>query len=92
MANSGTTHIEVFEQSEGLHGGPEIWVRVLSNTIVDWPSVECQLTDEQKNSLFLVNRRPLDYYPHMVTAEEKSEHGFSFEDWWTFTAPPRSAL
>ena len=84
--NSGLS-IEVSVQPEGLHGGPEVWIKVLSNSMVDWPSVEAKLTEGQKEILKPTTRQPLDYYPHLVTAEEKAEHGFSYEDWWVFTAP-----
>lgn len=85
--NSGTAQIEVTAQPEGLHGGPEVWVRVLSNSVVDWPEVERSLTEAQKEVLKPTARRPIDYYPHLVTAEETAEHGMSYEDWWIFTAP-----
>ena len=85
--SSGTTHIESFGQAEGLHGTPEVWVRVLSNSVVDWPDVERALNDAQREILKPSPRQPLNYYPHLVTPEEKAEHGFSLEDWWIFTAP-----
>ncbi|HKN44253.1 MAG TPA: hypothetical protein VJW23_10035 [Propionibacteriaceae bacterium] len=84
--NSGPS-IEVSVQPEGLHDGPEVWVKVLSHSMIDWPSVLERLTDAQKEVLQPGARRPIDYYPHLVTAEEKAEHGFSYEDWWVFTAP-----
>jgi hypothetical protein len=83
--------IEVFVQSEGLHDGPEVWVKVLSNTVVDWPDVQAGLTAEQEELLKpSPARRPIDFHPHLVTAEEKADHGYSYEDWWIFTAPPET--
>ena len=87
MRNPVKTHVEVFGQPEGLHGGPEVWVRVLSSTVVDWPEVEKSLTREQREILKPSRRNPINYYPHLVTSEEKAEHGYSLEDWWVFTAP-----
>jgi hypothetical protein len=79
--------IEVFDQSEGLHGGPEVWVKVLSNTAVDWQDVERALTEAQREVLKPSPRQPKNYHPHLVTVEEKAEHGYSLEDWWIFSAP-----
>ena len=80
--------IEVFDQSEGLHGGPEVWVKVLSNTVIDWPDVERALTPEQSEILKPgLQCGPVGYHPHLVTVEEKAEHGYMLEDWWIFNAP-----
>jgi len=83
--------IEVFNQSEGLHGEPEVWVKVLSNTVVDWPDVERALTSEQFEVVQPRYRKPIGYHPHLVTAEEKVEHGYSLEDWFIFPGLPKEA-
>jgi hypothetical protein len=76
--------IEVFDQNEGLHGDHEVWVKVLSNTVADWPEVKKRLTDAQEAVMKGTSSLPFKYYVHMVTPEEKAEHGYSFEDWWIF--------
>lgn len=84
--------VEVFDQPEGLNGGPEVWVKVLSNSVVDWPDVERRLSPEQAEILKPSIRRPIGYHPHLVTADEKAEHGMAYEDWFIFTAPVRAVV
>jgi hypothetical protein len=70
-----------------LNGGQEVWVRVLSNEMQDWPSVEKKLSEAQGAMLTdLGPQKSLAYYPHVPTAEERGEHGYSFEDHWVWTA------
>lgn len=77
--------IEVSEQQSGLNGGQEVWVQVLSNEVKDWPTIETMLSDEQKAILKgLGNRKLARYIPHHPTAEEREEHGQSFEDWFVW--------
>lgn len=73
--------IEVSRKSTGLKGGPEVWVRVLSNEVVDWPAVAAKLDQGTRD---LVAGATLTYYPHLVTAEERDEHDYRFEDWFTW--------
>lgn len=82
--------IEAEAKTSGLNGGAEVWFRVLSNEVHDWPSIEKKLSGPQRvmlNSLGL--KRTLSYFPHRPTAEERSEHSFSFEDWFVWQAPTK---
>ena len=80
-------HIEVIDQPEGLRGEHEIWVKVLANSAVDWPQVQNSLSEAQRQMMWGGPARPNYYYPHLVTPEEKEEHGYSTEDWWVFLMP-----
>lgn len=79
--------IEVFEQQDGLYGGREVWVRVLSNEAHDWRSVEEKLSDEQRVVLNDLGTRTMRYYPFTPTAEDKADHGYVFEDMWVWGKP-----
>lgn len=84
--------IEVFEQAEGLRGGREIWVRVLSNSVVDWPQVKSNLDAEQAELMSKASvLAPSGYFPHHPSLEERADHGYRFEDWWTFAPLHRDA-
>lgn len=78
-------------QEAGLNGGREVWVRVLSNEVLDFPRVEKEMSAQDRSTLNSINpRKLLNYFPHLVTPEEKVDHGFSFEDWWCWgSAAPR---
>lgn len=76
--------IEVFEQEEGLTGEREVWVRALSNSVVDLADIKRNATEEQKLLLAGAEDKPSRYYPHLMTTEEKAETGYSLEDWWIF--------
>jgi hypothetical protein len=67
-----------------LSGGPELWVRVLTNEMVDLPRVKAAIADDQAEIWAGYADKPSDYYPHWVTPEEKTEHGFKYEDWFIF--------
>jgi hypothetical protein len=90
--------VEVFEQTAGLHGGKEVWVKALSNEVVDWPTVRAKLDDRHTD---VIDRcvdhndqrgMPKGYHPHLVTEEERMEHGYRYEDWWVFVIPKYVAL
>lgn len=80
--------IEVFEVCDGeassISGEREVWVKVLSNEVHDWPEVKAALTDEQAEAMCGAKVRPHTYYPHLVSADEKAEHGYAMEDWFVF--------
>lgn len=74
--------IEVSEHEDGLNGGPEVWVRVLSTEVLDWPRVEAKLGEAEAQSI--KGKRLVSFLPHHVSEEERVEHSYSFEDWWIF--------
>jgi len=76
----GTVRIEVTKQPEGLCGGPEVWVRVLSTEVLDWPRIESKLGEEDIQAI--KGKSLLRYLPHHVTEEERVDHAYSFEDWF----------
>ena len=78
--------IELFEQAEGLHGGKEVWVKVLSNEVMDLLDVKSKLTKEQHEAIAHPARLS-GYHPHLVTDEERTDHGYRFEDWFIWSVP-----
>lgn len=65
----------------------EVWVRVRSHGVVDWPRVEAALDDTQRRTLNGINPRELkQYYPHHVSPDERAEHGYKYEEFWVFTS------
>lgn len=77
-------HIEVTERSAGLHGGPEVWVKVLSAEVLDWPRVAAKLGEDDTQALR--GKSLLRYIPHHVTEEERMEHGYLVEEWFVWGA------
>lgn len=69
-----------------LSGKPEVWVRVFSNEMHDWPRVEAKLTEAQSAILGDLGARTLTYLPHSPTADEREEHDYMFEDWYVWAA------
>jgi hypothetical protein len=66
-------NIEVSVTPTGLGGGPEVWVEVAADQVVDWPDVWEQLNDTQRALLnghrytgTMTGRRPIPsrYYPN----------------------------
>lgn len=78
--------IEAVAQASGLNGGPEVWVHVYSDEVLDWPRVEAKLNAGQAAMLESLGRRTLRYFPHTTTADEREEHGYTFEDFWVWSA------
>jgi hypothetical protein len=81
--------IEAVAKSGGLSlsGKPEVWVQVFANEMHDWPSVEAKLSEAQRAELdALGDKRTMRYFPHSPSAEEREEHGYSFEDHWVWAA------
>ena len=81
-----TVKIETVSKAQGLNGGPEVWVRVFANEMLDWSRVEAMLSDDDKVALSALGPKKLSYYPHNTTAEERAEHGYSFDEWWVWSA------
>ncbi len=75
-----SVRIEVTETVDGLHGGPEVWVKVLSAEVLDWPRVADKLDEEDHQALR--GKSLLRYIPHYVTEEERMEHGCLVEEWF----------
>ena len=84
MQGDCEVRVEVSEQPEGLRG-EEVWVRVLSNTVVDWPEVKQQLTAEQRELLAGASVKPVGYYPDSRTQAERSADGHKYEDYFIFS-------
>ena len=83
--------IETVSKAQGLNGGPEVWVCVFANEMLDWSRIEAMLSDDDKVALSALGPKKLSYYPHIPTAEERAEHGYSFEDFWVWTATKKKA-
>lgn len=81
--------IETVSKTQGLNGGPEVWVHVFSNETLDWPRIEALLSDNQKVALAALGPKTLSYFPHNPTAEEKAEHGFLFDEFWVWASTNR---
>jgi hypothetical protein len=84
--------IEVIDQPEGLRGEHEVWVKVLANSAVDWPQVQNSLSEDQREVLAGGPKSPSYYCPHLVTPEEREEHGYLTEDWFVFLMPTPKPL
>lgn len=79
--------IEATSKTTGLSGGREVWVRVFSNEVLDWPSVKAKLDEGQMAMLENLGLRPtLAYFPHNPTDDEREDHGYEFSDWWVWAA------
>ncbi|MGZ6788356.1 MAG: hypothetical protein ACXVGQ_00225 [Mycobacteriaceae bacterium] len=76
--------IEVITQDEGLSGEREVWVRVLSNTVPDLADIKKAMDADQLAVMASVEAKPSRYYPHLVTPEEREDHGHSLEEWFIF--------
>ncbi len=79
--------ISLYEKTEdegSMSGGPELWVRVLTNEQVDLPRVKAGLKADQIDTWSRYAGKPSDFYPHFVTAEERAIHGYRYEDWFIF--------
>lgn len=77
-------NLEVNTTSEGLFGGPEVWIKVQSNEVIDWPTVEEHLAEDAQEAIKALGPRRLHYYPHRLTKDERAESGFMFEDYWVW--------
>lgn len=86
MKGASIVQIEATNKYKGLNGGREVWIRVYSDEVLDWPSVEAKLTQGQMDMLNHLGRRTLSYFPHSPTREEREEHGYAFEDHWVWAS------
>lgn len=69
--------IEVTTTDEGVHGGEEAWVTVTTDEVADWPTVQRQLTPEQKVAMREMESVPCKYFPG-----DSPDHKYS--DIWVF--------
>lgn len=74
--------IEVIQQDKGINGEREVWLRVLSSELLDWPRVKAALAPDHLSEIG-VNAVPAGYYPGRPDTAEQAE-GFLYEDFWTF--------
>lgn len=71
----------VADDAQSLVGGrPELWVRVLSNHVVDLPRVVAAFNTEQRQLFAQYGPRPVSYYP-----DSGEDTDYPFGDWWIFT-------
>lgn len=71
-----------------MTGELEMWVRVLSDEVVDWADVRAALTPDQLELLGDFRQQaPKNYYPDNGT--DRAERGsYVFEDYWVLSAVP----
>lgn len=74
--------IEVSRQPVGVYGGGEVWVRVLSKDVTDWPTVAAKL---DAATLAELQGKSMAYYPGYPKKDESDEHGWLVEDFWVWS-------
>lgn len=74
--------IEVSRQPVGVYGNPEVWVRVLSTEVVDWPTVASKLDPA---TLVDLQGKSMAYYPGHPDKDEQDTHGWLVEDIWVWS-------
>lgn len=74
--------ITVFEQTEGLHGTPEVWVKVQTDKLLDWPRYKSALTPTQAKLLEPCSLLPDSYHPARAEADETPL--YRYEEWFIF--------
>lgn len=63
-----------------VSGRPELWVRVLSNHVVDLPRAVAAFDDDQRQLFAQYNPRPVGYYP-----DSAEDTDYPFGDWFIFS-------
>jgi len=78
--------IELHETNEvrALGGTPELWMRVLSDKLLDLPTAVAALDCDQKKVFAEYHPTPVRHYPAGFYDEDGSDHHFVHEDWWIF--------
>lgn len=76
--------IELHEANDAvaLGGTPELWMRVLSDQLLDLPTAVGQLDQEQREVFAGYDPTPTRYVP--CGSEGDEGDGFAHEDWWIF--------
>lgn len=76
--------IEVFEQEDGLGNEPEVWVKIQTDELLDWPRYKTHLDPAQARVVAGCQRNPQSrtevFAYHPADAEPGS--GFRFEEWF----------
>jgi len=72
--------IEVFAQPEGLHGQPEVWVRIQTDELLDWPRYRAALNESQAKVVAGCVERPIGYHPALLEGGDANPH--RYEEWF----------
>ena len=72
--------IEVFSQSEGLHGEPEVWVRIQTNELLDWPRYKLALDEAHAKVVADCVTQPIGYHPALL--EGGDNNPYRYEEWF----------
>lgn len=62
----------------------ELWVQVLSSEIVPMKAVKEHMTTEQADVFARYSAQPVGFTTVVVSAKERAEHGYRFDDTWAF--------
>lgn len=82
--------ISVFDQAEGLHGQPEVWVKIQTDNLLDWPRYRAALAPAQAKLLENCESLPCGYHPHFAQPNENPSH--KFEEWFVFKQLPTTKV
>lgn len=63
---------------------PELWMRVLSDKLLDLPTAVKNLDPEQAEVFAGYHPTPSRFLPSGAYDDPNPDHGFQFEDWWIF--------
>lgn len=74
--------IDVFEQAEGLSGRPEVWVKIQTDELLDWPRYRAKLDAAQAQLLDECPVLPSAYHPHFPQPDETPV--YRYEEWFVF--------
>ena len=78
--------VELHEANDAvaLGGTPELWMRVLSDQLLDLPTVVKALDPDQGEVFAGYQPKPSRFIPGGPYDEDGPDHDFAFEDWWVF--------
>lgn len=63
--------------------GPELWVRVMSEDVLQLREVIAALDEEQRNTFHRYQHTPARYFPALGIAHG-DDHDFANEEWFVF--------
>lgn len=75
------TKVELVEADAAHPVHREMWVRVLSDEILDWDQVYKRLDPAQKEALAGFEGSPCAFYPNL-SADDRE--GYAHDEWWAF--------